>query len=490
MSIVKVIAKVVDDDSGIKTEVPVLLDENNQVLKPLLDFTLKLKRDGRSQTKLDELVSSVRLLLEYMNANESGFDNPQRLFESFSSRLFSGTIGEDGLDPSGLYWLPSSKQVANKHIYALTQLTDWLKDKQALQNINPLIQADSYTQRLNYAAWFRNNQHDFLGHIKDKHINQTVRMARSIQGKKPLGGSNDEATEFPEHLFEQFYLEGIEGTRDIRSRLRDQLILILMHGGGLRESEALHLWFDDVLLDPHDAQNVIVRIYHPVDGKAPNNWKSQTGKTTRAAYLQEQYGLTPRTELLGKQKVGWKGRTTDHKDNYIQVHWFPKEFGYLFSKLWQGYIRLTALVERHHPYAFVSFHPANIGSPYTLNAFHDNYARALRRIGLKPDKNEGLSPHSHRHSYGRRLMRTGVHSRVIQKALHHASPESQVVYTAPNITDVTNALNQAQNKLNNPEAIESNPTTSSWEKLLEHGFGDIDPSGLYSGKNPKLGRKH
>lgn len=489
MSIVKVIAKVVDDDSDIKTEVPVLLDENNHVLKSLLNFTLKLKRDGRSQTKLDELVSSVRLLLEYMNANESGFDNPKKLFESFSSRLFSGTIGEEGLDPSGLYWLPFSKQVANKHIHALTQLTDWLDQKQGLQPLNPLMKTDSYTERLNYAAWFRRNQHDFLGHIKDKHINQTVRLARSIQGKKPLGGTNEEAIEFPEGLFERFYLEGFGETNDIRAKLRDQLILILMHGGGLRESEALHLWFDDVLVDPHDAHNVIVRIYHPVDGKAPNNWKSRTGKTTRAAYIKERYGLTPRTELLGKQKVGWKGRTADHKDNYIQVHWFPKEFGYLFAKLWQDYIRLAALVERHHPYAFVSFHSVNIGSPYTLNAFHDNYARALKRIGLKPNKNEGLSPHSHRHSYGRRLMRTGVHSRVIQKALHHSSPESQVVYTSPNLTDVTNALNQAQHKLKNPDAIESSQSFPSWEKILELGFEDIDPSGLYSGKNPKLGRK-
>jgi hypothetical protein len=111
MSIVKVIAKVVDDDTGIKIEIPVLLDENNQVIKQLVDFALKLKRDGRSQIKLDELVSSVRLLLEYMNANESGFDNPKMLFESFSSRLFTGTISDEGLDPSGLYWLPFSKQL-------------------------------------------------------------------------------------------------------------------------------------------------------------------------------------------------------------------------------------------------------------------------------------------------------------------------------------------------------------------------------------------
>ena len=160
--------------------------------------------------------------------------------------------------------------------------------------MNPLVKADSLTQRLNYAAWFRRNQHNFLGHIKDKHVNSTVREARSIKGKRQLGKQLQVAIEFPERYFEAFYIDGLGGAVDHRATLRDQLILLLMHGGGLREPETLHLWLEDVFIDPLNENSVKVRIYHPEDGKAPNNWRGRSGKTTRAAYLKEKYALSPR----------------------------------------------------------------------------------------------------------------------------------------------------------------------------------------------------
>ncbi|MDA4231640.1 site-specific integrase, partial [Escherichia coli] len=74
----------------------------------------------------------------------------------------------DGLDPSGLYWVPSSTSNVNKHIHRLTAFTDWLADKQGSAPMNPLRDATPHEQRLNYAAWYRKNQNDFLGHIEDK----------------------------------------------------------------------------------------------------------------------------------------------------------------------------------------------------------------------------------------------------------------------------------------------------------------------------------
>ena len=40
----------------------------------------------------------------------------QTMFESFSSRLYTGTINDEGLDPSGLFWLPHSSSVAKSYI--------------------------------------------------------------------------------------------------------------------------------------------------------------------------------------------------------------------------------------------------------------------------------------------------------------------------------------------------------------------------------------
>lgn len=105
-----------------------------------------------------------------------------------------------------------------------------------------------------------------------------------------------------------------------------------MHGGGLRVSEALGLWVADVFEDPLDPERALIRIYHPEDGKAPEVWKGCHGGTHRAAYLKENYALIPRNRL------GWKGRVMDHKDNFIQVQWFPSAYGVLFMKLWRDYL--------------------------------------------------------------------------------------------------------------------------------------------------------
>lgn len=486
MNTVKVIVKVVEDNSGVFNEIPVLIDTQNRIVKPLFDFILRLKRAGKSSSTLNKYTHATRLLLEYMTANTNLFDSPQSLFETFTSRLYTGTIGDDGLDPSGLYWLPLSARVARSNVLALTHLTDWLVETYGSKIFNPLIKADNYSQRLNYAAWYRKNHYNFLGHIKDKHIHSTMHQVRSVVGKRTFKTNWEEAIEFPEVHFNNFYFNGLGNSKDHRVALRDRLILILMHGGGLRESEALHLWIEDVLIDPFDFKTVRVHIFHPEFGKAPNNWKSQNGQTTRAAYLKERFVLTPRNDLIGKKRLGWKNRLTDSADGYLIVNWFPPVFGEIFLQLWQDYIRCLAHIDRHHPYAFVSFHSQSYGQPYTLNAFNYNYAQGLRRIGLLPSKANGLSPHSHRHSYARRLRRCGVGELEIKKCLHHASLESQQIYTTPSAKEVTNTLNKAFINLNqNPE---SDIQVQSWHALLEHGFSDIDPQGLFSGKLPKLGQ--
>lgn len=486
MNTVKVKAKVIEDDSGIFSEIVILLDQNQEIIQPLMEYVLKLKRDGRSPSTINVCVKAVQLLLEYMVANQSGFVSLQAMFENFTSRLYTGTISDTGLDSSGLYWLPCSKPLMKSYINALSGFTDWLVEKHDAKSLNPIIEADNYTQRLNYAAWFRKNQNDFLGHIKDRHISSTVYYARSIQGKRPLGKQKTDAIEFPELHFPEFYFSGLGGAQTRHMVLRDQLVVLLMHGGGLRESEALHLWIDDVFEDFLNQNSVKVYIYHPEDGKAPNGWKSASGKTTRAAYLKEKYALSPRNQLTGKQRVGWKGTVLDSRDNYIEVHWFPTIFGEIFAKIWKDYIRILAGIKRNHPYAFVSFHPNHLGNAYTLNAFHDNYRKSLKRIGLEPNKSEGLSPHSHRHSYGRRLRRAGVDPVVIKKCLHHASIESQTVYTTPTAKEITLSLNNATERLLSPIKEIEQIGIPSWEGLTINGFEDVDPNGLFTGQYAKL----
>lgn len=251
MPSVRVYATIVEDNTGIKSQLPVLLTEQGE-LSSVTDYVLKLEADGVSASVIKGFLQAVSLLLAYMEANKDLFSDPKMLFQTFAKRLYSGTIGEDGLDPSGLYWVPSSTGNVNKHIYRLTAFTDWLAKKQGSEPMNPLRDATPHEQRLNYAAWFRKNQNDFLGHIEDKSINKTIRKARTLKGRTPLTKTEDDAISFPETHWETFFKEGVGGAKDPRVALRDKLVLLLMHGGGLRESEALALWVTDIFEDPYN----------------------------------------------------------------------------------------------------------------------------------------------------------------------------------------------------------------------------------------------
>ncbi len=482
MSSVKVTATIVEDNTGIKSQLPILLTENGE-LSSITDYLLKLEADGASRSVMNGLIRATSLLLDYMEANKGLFNDPKLLFQTFAKRLYTGTIGEDGLDPSGLYWLPSSTENVNKHIHRLTRFTDWLGSKLGTEQINPLREATPHEQRLNYAAWHRKNQNDFLGHIEDKSLNKTIHKARTIKGRLPLTKTIDDALAFPEQHWESFFKNGIGGAKDPRVALRDKLILLLMHGGGLRESEATILWVTDVLEDPCDPEKAVVRIYNEVDGKAPYDWFSGSGTATRQAYLKEKYARIPRKKMKGTSYIGWKSRVVDHKDKYIQVQWFPTDYGKVFMSLWKNYQKYRASVDCHHPYAFISFHHCALGNPYTLNAFHHSYAAGLKRIGLEPNKAEGLDPHGHRHNYGRRLERAGLNSLVILRCMHHKSLASQIPYTGKGQQEISDALTQATLHLSSPK---SRVKEWDWKDLVENGFDDIDPYGYFTGKHPKL----
>lgn len=484
----KVIAKIAQDNSGVTTDIPVILTDEG-VLVSVTDYVLSLHLNGISLSTINKHIQSIILLAEFMDANKGMFDNPEEMFSVFVRRLYSGTVGENGLDPSGLYWIPATTGTVARHISHLTNFTNWVSDKGLDKKLNSLRTATRHEERIQYAAWFRRNQNDFLGHIKDKSINATIKRARSIKGRTPLTKTEDDAIAFPTGKFESFYLHGMGGAKDPRVALRDKLILLLVHGAGFRRSEALLLWVTDVFEDPSDPDRAIVRIYNEVEGAAPEGWNTRRGIKTRKAYLQEKYARSPRQEMQSTQHLGWKSKVADHKDGYLEAYFFPQEFARVFMSLWRQYLVYRASVECHHPYAFISFDSRYLGNPYTYSAFNQSYSAALRRIGLEPNKAEGLGPHGHRHNYGRRLTDAGIDPLIRKKCLHHKSMESQVVYTLPSSAKVSQALSHASQQLQ--LRLDNAKTTASfdWKTLADHGFEDLDPNGHFTGTNPRLGKR-
>lgn len=483
MSVVEVKAKIVIDNTGVSYEIPVLLTPFG-VVSTFLDYMIQ-SVGVKSVSFCVNASRATRLLAEYLEANRHSYSSVTDLFRGFSLRLYDGTIGEDGLDPSGLYWLPTRRKTANIYLSAVSGYLDYLADEKQVVEVNPLVEAHGYDLWMKYAAWTRRNQHDFLGHVKGRKPSEIDKKIGLIRQRRAPMSLMDDSISFPKSIFDAFFIDGVGSGRDRRCAVRDQLIILLMHGAGARESEPLHLWVHDVLDDPHQEGNCIVRLYHPEEGRSPDNWRGRTGKTNRSAYLRENYGLTPRNRIMGSRKVGWKTTLMDHKDNYIQMHWFPPEYGVLFRELWREHLHYLACLERHHPYAFISYERNTIGQPYTLNAFNDNYKKAMRRIGYSVAKAEGLTPHGHRHAYGRRITRAEVDPVIRKKALHHAQLESQAIYTVPANVEVSDALNRASRKLDEGSVLRERKPKSE-DELAASGFEDIDPQGLLSGFSPKL----
>jgi integrase len=143
---------------------------------------------------------------------------------------------------------------------------------------------------------------------------------------------------------------------------------------------------------------------------------------------------------------------------YKQAYWFVPEYGEWFLQIWHRYLEQVAYMERDHPFAFINLSREPIGAMYTLTQYNKAHTAACERIGLTVSKALGTTPHGHRHAYGRRLRNAGVDKAFIRRFMHHASLESQEVYTQPNTREVMAALEVAAQKLR--ESLTGRPSAS------------------------------
>jgi len=498
MSYVVLKAKIIEDNSMIPQEIQTILTEDG-VLTPLIDFFLD--RIGLSESWRTRTVQAAGLMLDFIEANQDVFDDPQEMFKVFVKRLWHGTIGEDGTDPSGLYWHARKRQDAGFLVSRLSELSDFMADKLGTVQINPFRCATSHEEMLNLAAYQHRKSRAFLAHL------WTAELAGSKGTRKSWvkGDSNSTMVStynFPEDrifelLFKGFALPGkkIGAPLYERFNLRNILITILMHGGGLRHSEPFHLYVQDVTEDPIYEGRALVRIYHPEEGAAPLDLLDRKGnpvKCHREKYLREKFGLKPRNQYLKSNRLhaGWKDPLlNDNTQKYMQVFWFSSFWGELFYQLWGIYMEQLAMVERDNPYAFVNFHGPNIGSPYALGSFSKStnegaekgaHAAAVKKIGLIPAKNQGTTDHGHRHSYCKRVDDAGLHEKINMVAMHHKSIESQLKYGIPTVVEVTKTMNEASRQL------DAGKTAQILQDMTMYGFKDVDPLGLFSGPYPKL----
>lgn len=481
------------DNTGIHEGIPVILTEFGP-LQPLIQYILK-HRHMLSESNTNKLVQAVGLLIDYMEANHAAFDNPKDLFNTFVQRLYSGTVGIDGNDPSDLYWDARSPAVVRGLVNHLSRFSDWMTQEHGTQQLNPWRQATRSEEQLAWAAWQHQRSRAFLSHTMSVDVAALkVSRARSTLLKKTPVVDHELVKYFPAErmvdlLFRGFIVPGKRKSPRIEERLnlRDILITMLMHYGGLRVSEPFHLYIHDVIHDDTAPGAALVKVHHPSLGQAPDDLRDAKGKSVscnRATYLRDQYGLLPRTDYKSSHTLhaGWKGNALNSKQHFMHVHWAPRWAGKLFWKLWVFYMAQRDQLNPHHPYAFVT----RTGKPYSIDAFEDAHAKAVKRIGLTAAKALGTTPHGHRHAYGQRLSDLKLDPIFLKKALHHKSLESQTVYTEPDRVKLNRAIDAAMARSENTD----DGAQLAPPDFLAYGFKDVDPLGLLSGPRPRLLRRN
>jgi integrase len=442
---VTVRSKVFTDTTGVVIEIPALLTPVG-VLEPLLDYCLYRSHD-RSLAWMSKVTRSVRMFLEYLQSNLSERDT-YRLFQNFAQRLYTGTFDRlTGLDPSGLCWIPRSLQDASHIITHLTDFFDWLCEiRPEAGRVNPRYVGSAFDRQTEEAAYHFRRSKAFLGHMWAAN-SSPVETGHRVKSRRLPKAEKGEPPAFPEERFEELLTKGFRVAE--RQDYRAMLITLLLHGAGFRESEPFHLYISDVFPDPANPRQAKVLIHHPSHGAAPADWRDERGRSrkgNRVTYLAQQFGLAPRTDVMGSRHAGWKGGMHDAA-YYKQAYWFLPEYGEWFLQFWQRYLEQVARIERTHPFAFINLNREPMGEMYTLTQYNKAHAAACERIGLPVGKALGTTPHGHRHAYGQRLRSAGVDKSLIRRFMHHASEESQEVYTRPTTREVLTALNAAARRL-------------------------------------------
>ena len=438
--------RVIADNTGASKALPVLISESGPV-KSLVDYCLSV---NRSLAWHEKLVRAAKLWFEYLVAHPQSQEEEWRLFRNFSKALQSGTIDpRTGSDPSDLCWLGSDAREAQKVIRLLTDYFQWLsrENNPRASKFNPLYQGNAYDKRVVEQAYAHRRSQALLGHAwsgvsrSSSHTSTRAERVPQVFPKRPPS--------FPEDRFEELLCRGF-----LRSRnpdYRGALISLLQFGGALRVSEAFHVYVADV--QPHwaNSNSALVAVHHPRLGYAPNKWRNHQGQLgSRQEYLAANFGLTPRHMIRGSHMAGWKNPALDDQW-FMHVHWFPEYLGEWFMHIWKAYIETIAMIDRNHPYAWINI-SRNPGGMYTIKQYEKALQTAVERIGLQYGKPWGTTPHGFRHSYGQRCKRAGISELIIQRLLHHGSPESQTVYTQPDATETMAAIKHASQRLSNNNA--------------------------------------
>lgn len=433
--------------AGIPT---VLLIVGTEPLEQLLEF---FREKSLSLSAERSYAQAVGRFIEWLSVRAQEFteaDKRSLLYTAFVYDLRFGTYRE-GKDESGLNRVPVSQSNLERLTRCLLEFSDWLVTRHGATMLNPIHHEASYADQIIFwRKWSKQKSASLLSHTKSHHRATDESMAGRRYALPGIRNAlAQEAKAFPAEKIEALLWKGFinPGQHDdprpwVKFNLRDILVTLLCLYGGCRESEPLHLWIEDVYVDPNDSESALVLVHEPHEGLI-DYVDPLTGvrrKTSRADFLQRFCnGKKPLTLETGRSHAGWKGCLLTHRERKaFQVFWIDKNAGRLFLILWRMYIQHLRPVALQTPWAFLT----KAGQPLGVDGYSDSFCAAIRRIGLAPSKWQGTSSHGLRHRYGQWLNELGMGEKEGQVAMHHINAKSQEVYRQMGIAKVAEAIGQ------------------------------------------------
>ncbi|MCE0493876.1 gamma-mobile-trio recombinase GmtY [Vibrio salinus] len=414
--------------SPLTFQFPTIFTENGILLSHLR--FLYTKRN-KSQSWLERNTFAIELLLKFINAQIQSYLSATNLLRAFVDALQFGTI-QHGKDNSGLYWSPRKNEDVHVLLGHINSYCDYLDSIHGydLPKLNPLRKTTFSEERLQWCAYYRRNSRCFLNHLNTPSPTE-MSFIRSIHGPNRHLVNIESVYRFPEEDIDRLLNDGFRnssGKFDIGS----QLITMLMHYGGLRLSECFHIYTSDIYIDPKTGA-ALISVFHPSDGTPPDK-----KFRTRREFLEIKHHMKPRNEYLRHNRLysGWKNPLLTNRNLSFEVMFFPPHKAIEFTQILQLY--LSVRPKSSTPFLFVN----SKGTPESKKNFIRKHSQAVRRIGLPVSKQIGTTPHGHRHSYGYRLSKNGVHQLDIQKAMHHKSPDSCLVYLQPTNYEVQQIIRE------------------------------------------------
>lgn len=409
-------------------------------------FDMVLRGVGRSL--LNERLRAVLHLFSYYVARYESEVLNQAESASLVLDFLAAKKNGTALDPrpkvAALGWKPVRYKTFKRYVAALEVFDSWQSTFHKGQRLTESEQR-LMTVWEEYSDFLRRTKWDPLLHLfpSKARTKKTSSLDVIVYHKRLEVRGTSVPKCFPPDMF----VELVDGS----TNSRDKMLWLELFGLGLRESEPLHHFFEDV----HGVTaggEALVRLDDPEVGEW--SWTDRSGRAargTRLEYLQSEWknsdlelsypelvNLVPRTQYncQGGLQAGFKGMTF-HADDGIRPSqwghegiWIDPAVGAYFLTTYKQYVveHFQGRPQRwpYHPWLYIQLDRRTYGSPMTIPAVRKAWERALKRLGLVGC---GLGPHSLRHLAGyycANQLRLSIEKTKL--LLRHASPVSTEKY--------------------------------------------------------------